>query len=123
MKIKLKKLYEGMGVLREVGSQTMPIKMSIKISKLMKAIFVEVEEIEKKRLELITKYKDDTKSKGQNITIKEDKIADFQKEFATILDEEIEIKIEKISIKEIETANINLTPIHLIALEDFIEGI
>jgi hypothetical protein len=101
------KLSELFGITRSLPKLTdkeLPIKISYRLLKFMKRASEEMDVLEKARVKLVEKYSD-KKNKNKEDE-KEVKVADenkneFQEEFAKLLEEEIEIDFDIISISEL----------------------
>ena len=116
--VKLLELREMSSALGKLLSSTMPVKQSYRMSKLAKCITKEMNDIEESRNDLIKKF-GDKNDKGQIEIIDNDKKEEFNKEFADLLKEEVEITFVPIDLENIGEAK--LTPFDIVALDIFLD--
>lgn len=94
MKVKLSDVYVSVPVLTKVLDLELPINLSYKLMKVVNVLNTELKTIEEQRVKLVKKY-----SKNNEINVSEENKQDFLKDFSTLLDEEIDINWEKMSIE------------------------
>lgn len=94
MKVKLSDVYVSVPVLTKVLDLELPINLSYKLMKVVNVLNTELKTIEEQRVKLVKKY-----SKNNEINVSEENKQDFLKDFSTLLDEEIDINWEKMSIQ------------------------
>ncbi len=110
MKVKLLKIANGMNSLKFLSEQVLPAKTSLRVAKILNIVSGEMELVEQTRRKLIVQYNLE-KEETQNA----DNIKGFQKDMASVLEEEIEIPFEPIPINEL--GSIHLSVAHLMNLD------
>jgi len=95
MKIKLNQIYRAEPVLRKLTGQEMPIKIAYRIQKAIHNVQEEYARIEKLRMELVQKYGEE---KEQKMQVKQENVMQFAKEFAELLEEDVDLKCERLDI-------------------------
>jgi len=106
MKIKLSEILASKEALSKILDQELPIKTSFKLTKLVKFLDPELKNIEDHRIKLIKKYGEETEE-GEVAVKGIDNIRQFNTEFSSLLDEEIEIDFEPIPIDSLEKVVLN----------------
>jgi len=119
MKVQLSNIINSTGGLRKLVNEPLPAKVAYRIKRIMDAVTSESARVEAVRVELINKYADEQtpeqKEKKEPIRVTV-KLKDFQDEFGPLLDEEVELNIDKkLDFKDIE--NVKLTVQDLVGLE------
>ena len=107
MKLKAFQLYELDEGLADLGEKELPISTSLKIQRTHKAVKSELDPINKVRSKIVNKYKDKELNDG-GVQIKKDKIEVCRKELDELMNQDVEVKVSKINIKEL--ANISVKP-------------
>ena len=119
MKLKLGEITMMQQGLMVLVNQELPIKLSYKLSKILKKIDMEVQEIENTRVELVKKYGTSDEASG-NIKVEEGENQEkFMSEYADLLNVETDINIDPISIDELPDS-IKITPQQLAYIDKFI---
>jgi hypothetical protein len=102
MKTTLKDIWLSQRVLGKLSKVTpLPIKTSYWLGIRTKKLMKEIEEIESKRLELVRKY-GVLESGTKNMSVPEDRMNEFVKEFNDLLATEVELDIQKFNISDFE---------------------
>ena len=112
MELTLSQIYKIAKKIDVLISEKMPIKTSYKIMKIAAEIEKEYKIIEQARLALVTKYSDDSKK------VDDDKINEFHNDFFVLLEDEVEIDIDKIDMDDL--VDIQISAIDLQVLEPII---
>lgn len=99
MKIKLSDIYQMTTALKKVVAQELPLKVSYKLSKLVKIVDAETELIEAERNKLVQKYGVPDTEVEDRIQVPQDKIADFMRDWQDFLATETEIDVDPISVE------------------------
>lgn len=99
MKIKLVKIYSIGASMDKLLARDLPIKQSYWLGKNASKIAIELKEVEKVRNDLIKKFGIENDNKMWSVP--KDKQEEFFKSFNEVLEEEIEIGLTPISIKEL----------------------
>lgn len=125
IKVTIGNIVNSVEVLQKLGKKDFKAKLAWSIARLLKEAEKEVQGFNEARLKLINKYgiKDEN---GQLITddngnckIIQENIPDFNKELNDLVDTEVEINANKISMNLLE--DIDFTPSDMAALESFVE--
>ena len=123
MKIELGKILNSVEGLRKLVNTELPVKTAYRLKRIMDAVTSEGSHIEKVRVELIHKYADEQteeekKKEPPKVT---KRMGEFQKEFLSLLESEVELNCLQIPFKDIE--NVKLSVNELTSLEPWFEGI
>lgn len=117
MKFKLFEIRSLEGSLSKLTHKEVPIKLAYRLGKVLQVISKELSTIEVLRSNLVKKYSDEADEKG-NFKVKLENEDTFRKEFADLLQEEIDIECEPFNLSELE--GIVMTPIDIIRLDKLI---
>lgn len=99
MKIKLSELWNSQNVLKQLNMMNgIPIKTSYWIAKNTKKISKELGTVEEKRKELVSKFGKENENK--ELSVPQENLEAFHKEFQELLDVEIDVDIKPIYIGE-----------------------
>lgn len=125
IKIKLGDLINSTEVLQKLSQTEMKAKLAWSVTRLLKAADKEMQEFNETRMNLIKKYgeKDEngelvTDDKN-NCKIPEANLAQFSSELNELIDEEIEVNANALSLEALEDKE--FTPAEMSVLEPFIE--
>ena len=125
IKVKLNDLLNGTDALQKLAGTQLKAKLAWQVGKLLKAADAEIQEFNETRRNLITKYgeKDEsgeliTDEKG-NCRIENDNMTAFTDELNELINSEVEINANKISIESLEDKE--FTPSEMAQLEIFID--
>jgi len=116
MKVTNRTIFECQRALPKLARQPLVGKTSYWVGRYVERISRLIKSIDAERMELVKKY--GTKN-DQGITVEDDKMPDFTKDFDTILDTEIEIDIKKIAFEQL--GNIQLSGEEAVALSFILE--
>ena len=123
--MQLKDVIEGTDVLKKLAGQSLRGKVAFQISKILKKLEDELTLFNNTRVDIIKKYSE-TDENGEliadengNVKLKEETIAEFNKEITELLNMEIEIDANKIALKDIE--DVDFTPAEMTLLMPLIE--
>lgn len=124
MTIKLEQLIQINQIFERFYNKTLPVKTSYKIMKFLEGANKDIQFFKEKLAELIDKYgekdsEDRLILKDDNYKIKEDYIIDFNNDYAELQEIEIEIKDIIFTLDELES--MELTPMELYIIKDFIK--
>ena len=100
MKISLNRVYNALSVFRKLMAQDLPVPITYRFTNFFSVMDKEFTDIEKKRLKLVKKYGDDNDG---TITVSDDNKEKFLKEFEQVLDKEIELDWELLSVEDLGT--------------------
>lgn len=117
--MKLKEVYYGRLALNELEKQDFPITTAFKISKLISVTETDYALTEKARTELVEKYGEKKEDSDVCEIVDNSKANLFVKEFMGLLEKDVDINFEKLTLKELE--GIKIKPISLKYLSGFIE--
>lgn len=110
MKIKIGKLTNSIPSLKFLGEQTAQAKTAYKIAKILNTISIELEIAENTRKNLIKKYDLENKE-----NIDSQNLETFRQEMNNLMEEEIELNIEPLSILELNGMPISVS--HMMNLD------
>lgn len=99
MKTKVRKLLEIKSSLEKLVSLDVPIKTAFKIGNSIKNFNNEYAAFEDSKMKLFKKYGEE--NEDGNLKIKEENIEKFKKELEDLMDIEINIKVPKVTLKEL----------------------
>ena len=122
VKIKVGEIRFLINGLKKIIDKELPVRTAYKLSKITQAVNNEFNALEVARGNLIKKYaKKDEKTEDPRGEIKVDpeKEQEFFKEFATLLEEDVEIDIDTIPLNDL--GNISLTTADMLSLQKIIK--
>ena len=127
IKIRLKDVVDAIPMLRELSTVPFPIATAFKISRIMRELDGEIKTFDMARARIVDKY--GVKDVNNNfeldatgsIKIARDKIEECNQEIANLLNCEIEINTEKITLDELASADIKYTVEQIISLAGFLQ--
>lgn len=123
--VKLEQLVNSTDALRGLSQKSLKARSAYAVSKILKAADTEMTNFNEARMELIKKYgeKDENGELKQdekgNVRVEPEFIQSFSDELKDLLDTEVEISANKISIGDL--GDVEFTPAEMAQLEDFIE--
>lgn len=106
MKLKISELYDLSVGLDELAQKDIPISLSLKVKRSIKAVKEELISPDQIRQEITDKYKDKDLGGGRS-QIKEGKEEEFMSEINELMWQEVEVDIPKIDIKDLENVKMN----------------
>ena len=118
MKLKLFVIKNLEPVLGKIAKQDMNIQMAYRIGKLIQTLGSELKNIEEHRINLIKKYGTPQEEDNNNYEVLSENKENFVKEYEELLNTEIDIIIEEMSIDDFE--GITLSPLDSIALSSIL---
>jgi len=124
MKLTLGQILNSAHGLEKLLKEPLPAKVSYRIKRIVDTVSSEAKIIETTRQELVKKYADEQteKEKKANAPIKVTKrMQEFQNEFLTLLEEEVEIRDFKLSFNSIEDVKLSVNDIS--AIEPWLEDV
>lgn len=116
MKISYRDIFEGHKALSKLVKHPLPYKTSYWVGRYCDRLNRIVKDIEVLRMDLVKKW--GTKNE-QGMTVEDDKLPDFTKEFELMLDTEVEVDVRKIAFETL--GNIQLSGEEAVALSFLIE--
>jgi hypothetical protein len=119
MKIKLSSLLAKKEALIQLVNKQLPVRASFKLGKTVRLINTELSEYEKVRTDLVKKYGKETENGDFTVIKDTPEMKSFQEELSQILDEEIEIDIQPISLSDLGE-EITIESSHMSELIDFV---
>jgi hypothetical protein len=117
MKIRLIEIKMIESSINKLMESALPVKTAYRLSRLLRDVSQELQTLEENRVRLVTQYADDAKE-GQEVKVPEGKLKEFQDAFNELLQEEVEITFDPVSIDDLE--EVKLTPVDMIRLEKII---
>jgi len=118
MKVRLIEIKLIENSLNKLMEANLNVKIAYKLSKLLKKIGQELQDLEENRIRLVKKYSNDAEN-DKEMKVADDKVDEFQKEFNVLLNVEVDVPFEPISIDDLGD-DIKLTPIDIIRLGNII---
>ena len=115
-KVTLETIVNSIPAMRKIASQTMSGRTAIQVARLIREIERESVSFEEMRKGLFAKY---GKQEGDQITIPNDQLANYNAEIKAALDEVVEINAEPLTTSLLES--IELTPLEANTLLNFTE--
>lgn len=101
MKIKVADLYDLSLGLNDLADKELPISTSLKIEQNQKKVNEELVSTDKIRQKIVNKYKDDSVKVENGVKIKDDKLDIFQDEVQELMDQDVELDLKKIDLKDL----------------------
>ena len=114
IKTKIKSIVNAREAMQRLAQQTLPIAVSYRVTKLIRAIDSELAVYDKERIRLCEKYGKLNESKTSYNILKG---AEFNEEHSLLLDFDIELDAQKVKLPE----TLNITPADLLCMSEFVE--
>lgn len=105
MKIKLSAIKEMESPLREIANQKISIRAAYRLMLVIEQINKCLQQIEEMRVRLVRQH--GTMDEHGGVQVPPENFEAFKNDYLDLLEEEVEIDFEKISMSEVETANIS----------------
>jgi len=118
MNVKLADIFMSKDALQKLLQSDLPVKTAFRISRIAKKINDVFNDIEEQRIKLVNKL-GEVQEGSDEIKVPPDKLKEFHAELSSLLEEEIELDIEKIKLSEL--GDIKLRPVEIASLEYLIE--
>ncbi len=106
MKFTLGEIYGLTRSLQKLTDKELPIRVSFRLYRFLKDCSAEMEILEKSRVKLVEKYAGEAKE-GEEMKVSDENKDTFQEEFAILLNEEIDLEFELISIDDLKGIKIS----------------
>lgn len=119
MKIALGQLRTSEAALAKLSQEALPIMISYKLTKFLKAASKELAELEANRDKLVRQFGVEDSEQGR-ISVPQEKLEDFMKELEPLLLHEVDFEFEKIQAGTLPDT-VKISPSDLILLEPFIQ--
>ena len=123
--LKISDLLNATETLQSLSQKSLKAKLAFSVAKLLKGAEAEIQQFNDTRMKIITKYgeKDEngelkTDEKG-NCKIAQETVNEFSSELTELLQTEVEINANKLSMNDLE--NIEFTPNEMVLLEPFMD--
>ena len=114
MKIALGNIITAMPILNKLGGQSLPVKESYKLAKLIRNVNIEAEIYDRERIKLCERYgKIYQEENRYEISDKEK----FDKAYSELISQEVELNFEPFVVPD----TVRLTAAEIMAVEDFIK--
>ena len=121
MKVKVADLYNLSLGLNALSNKELPISLAFKIQRAQKTVSEELIASDKVRQSVIEKYKEKELDNG-DVQIKKDKLAEFNAKINELMEQEIELNIDKININDLEKSVKKVKPQTLMQLETILKA-
>ena len=105
MKVKLVEVYNSVSVMNKILDAQLPASIAFKLTKLLKSLNDEIKSIEDQRVKLVSKYGE--KDENNSVSVSETNKESFMKEFGELLNTDIEIQWEPVSIEKFDGLNLS----------------
>lgn len=121
----LRNIVESADIMRELSTKTLKGRAAFRVARLLRELEKEFTLFNEKRVELIREYaqKDENgeikSDENGNVTLEPERLNEFYQKLEELLNTEVEINAEKISIDDF--GDVDFTPAQIINLEAFIE--
>jgi len=116
--MKLLQLVNSFGAFMKLSQQDLPVKISFKYKGLVREVMAIVQDFEKVRNDLFTKYQAIYDQKNNVFEFKDVESKDaWQKEINSLLDTEVNLKFEPILLNLIAESNVKLSSLDLNLLD------
>jgi len=121
MKVKLTDVQNAKECMNKLANMDLPISTSYKLSKLIKKLNKEYDDIEEFRVQLIKKYgQEDNEQKNIRVNPDSEEFLSFLKEYNEFMETEVDIDIDKLEIKT-EELDIKIKSVELLGMEQFVD--
>ena len=126
IKVNLNDILNASETFNAIMQQSFKGSLAFKIARLARELSKEMETFNAERQKLLQKYcvKDENGELKTNdngtVQVEPDKINEFNEEFSSLLETEVEINAEKLSMDSLDSFDI--TPQQMISIEKFFEG-
>ena len=107
---------QGKSAIQVIAEADLPVKVSLRIARLMKDLVAEAAILDQERVKLIRKFgtKDDATG---NISVPPDRFLEFRVEWQKALDSEVEIDREAINLSDKDIEGLRIAPRIILCLE------
>ena len=119
MKFTLGEVYRITRSLPILTDKELPIKVSYRLLKFLKSCSAEMGPLEESRTKLVEKYSEPTQD-IRDLKVKDENLDKFQTEFTALLDEEVEIDFNPLSIDDL--GDISVSAKDLAPLQKIFKG-
>ena len=125
IKVKISDLINSTETLQKLGQKDFKAKLAWSISRLLKAAEAEIQDFNQARMNLINKYGEKSEDgtlvtdEQGNCKIEQGVVAEFSTQLNDLLNTEVEINANKISLDLLE--DVDFTPSEITILEPFID--
>lgn len=114
IKTKLKSIINAREAARRLAGQVLPVAVSYRVAKLIKALNDELTTYEAERVKLCENCGTLDKARGKYVIEKGEV---FEKEYNSLLDFDVELAVNKITLPD----TLSISPSDLISLSDFVQ--
>lgn len=107
--MKVKDIYIQFEGLTAISEKELPVKVALLVQKNLSKVQNEIKLTEEVRQKIISKYTDEKATKEADegiIMLRKDKLDDFNKEHDELMNQDVEVKLNEISIKDINDITI-----------------
>jgi hypothetical protein len=124
IEVTLNEVLNSIGAFRSLSEQKIPAKVAFQIARLIRELDKENKTFDESRVKALQEYSErdengeiKTSPEG-NVVLRQDKIEEYNNKIQELLDTQIQINAEKISLSLLE--NLELSPVKMLNLEPFI---
>lgn len=125
IEVTLNEVLNSIGAFRSLSEQKIPAKAAFQIARLIRELDKENKTFDESRVKALQEYgerdeNDEIKTTPEgNVILKPDKIEEYNNKIQELLDTQIQVNAEKISLSLLENAEVS--PVEILNLEPFIE--
>ncbi|WP_164670972.1 hypothetical protein [Virgibacillus doumboii] len=109
MQISVQNVFNLAEGLTSISEKELPIAVAFKLQRINRLVGNEYNTAQKTRSKLLEKYKEKDLENGK-VKLKEEKLDDFNKEIDELMNQKVKIDIQKISIDELKSTGVTVTP-------------
>ena len=120
MNVKLIEVLKAKEALSKLSQEKLPVKISYKLSRLVKELETEFATIESFKMTLAQKYGKETEGQQGQWEIPAENIVSFNAEFSELLEEDIELKSDIIECSLSAIDSISLSTSDILSIEEFV---
>jgi hypothetical protein len=124
IEVTLNEVLNSIGAFRSLSEQKIPAKVAFQIARLIRELDKENKTFDESRVKALQEYSErdengeiKTSPEG-NVVLRQDKIEEYNNKIQELLDTQIQVNAEKISLSLLE--NLELSPVEMLNLEPFI---
>ena len=114
MKITLLQLKNLDQALHNFSKTVLPITVSYRVSKLLKQVVAELQQLEESRQKLVKTYGTHNEEKDQIEVVGKEQLEGFVKDYNSLMEVEVELNFKPLELKEIP--DVTISPSDLLAL-------
>ena len=111
--------------LEKIAKLPLSIKKAYKVSKIIRKIMTEWEDIEKRRGDIVMKHGEEVKEEANRYRIKPEEVGEYNAAINELFDIDVDIDVEKLSFDDVavlaDSSESAITPNEIMLLEPFMD--